>query len=235
MPGFITGWLGVLVGLALNLKGVQDFGLTWNELTMVGAALAFIYTVSIMRDLRIGRDGVRRELQSFREGIAEERKPRIAISFDEKDPSCIQMTQAPNFTERRLRIGIQNVGGQTIEDARIDMYLSSTPFNPTPMSFMHEPPTRPSVPLHPKEKRYIDAFATYEGSGAPTGEVCIFYAVPGIPNLIPRNRRAFTIEALGKDIENCQKSFELIFPTKQEPTIRLLSTPDMAGSPPQSV
>lgn len=234
MPGFIAGWLGILVGRVLDAKDVRDFGLTWDQLTIAGVVVAFGYTVSIMRDLQITRDHVERDLQAFKEEMDERLRAKIAISFDENDPSCIQTTPTPAFTERRLRVRVQNVGGQTIDDTRIVMYLSDTPFNPTPMQIMHEPRTRTSVPLHPGEKRYIDVFGTYEGDGGPTGEVIIFYATTTAPNLIPRTRRAFSIEATGSNIASCLESFELVFLSNQESMIRSPSAPDMEGSLPGS-
>jgi hypothetical protein len=228
-----VGVIASIVGMIQSISGIAGAPVwVWVMLGFGGLSIAqFMAFHESRKELATAKEQVvslqRREIQR------QEYQPRIAIWFDENDPTCIQVTRMPNFTERRLRVGIQNVGGQTIEDTRVVMYLSDTPFNPTPMSYMHGPAGRTNQSLHPKEKRYIDAFATYEGIGAPTGEACIFYATQTAPNTIPRTSRTFTIEATGKDIESCAESFELVFPTEREPTIRPVLAPDKADPLPQ--
>lgn len=200
----------VLIGISVASR-VQAVGSVYKHVpggtpTIIVTALLLLAVVAGLR------------LSHLVETTVDEQKPRLKVTYDPTDPSCVQVTAWEGFREVRFRMRLKTLGSQTIDDPRVVIYLEATPFNPTPLQPMHGTLST----LHPSETRYIDVLATYAGVHAPTPEVMVFYD-PSVqaPNVIPRAPRWFDIEAMGRNVPPTREQFQLKFDGEGEAVITL--------------
>ena len=84
MPGFLAGWLGFFITRVFDFNDARGLGLTWDEWSIVAGGVAFIYSVSVIRDLQLAREAIQGEFAIFKRDMDSRFKPRIVLRAVEK-------------------------------------------------------------------------------------------------------------------------------------------------------